>query len=93
MYLKIPRKSSTVQVQVRLATAGRSIQYRGPLLFAPNEPPLAVTQWAGQLHLDEATTSSRYDWLKGIINQGIEATAAFAVEQLVYTEDQLPRLP
>jgi hypothetical protein len=77
----------------RVATAGRSIQYQGPMLFAPDETPLAVTQWAGQLHLDEATTSSRFDWLKGIINQGIEATAAFAVEQLVYTEDQLPRLP
>ena len=63
------------------------------MLFAPDAPPLAVTQWVGHLHLDEATTSTRYDWLKGMINQGIEATAAFAVEQLVYTEDQLPRLP
>ncbi|HEX6555961.1 MAG TPA: hypothetical protein VF026_24600 [Ktedonobacteraceae bacterium] len=77
----------------RVATAGRSIQYRGPLLFAPDESPLAVTQWAGLLHLDEETTSSRYGWLKEIINQGIEATAAIAAEQLVYTEDQLPRLP
>lgn len=76
----------------RAATAGRSIQYRGPMLFAPDEPPLAVTQWAGHLHLDEATTSTRYDWLKGIINQGVEATAAFAAEQLAYAEDQLPRL-
>jgi hypothetical protein len=76
----------------RAATARRSIQYRGPLLFAPDEPPLAVTQWAGHLHLDEATASSRYDWLEEVINQGVEATAAFAVEQLAYTEDQLPGL-
>jgi hypothetical protein len=76
----------------RAATAGRSIQYRGPMLFAPGERPLAVTQWAGHLPLDEATTSTRYDWLKDVINQGVEATAAFAAEQLAYTEDQLPRL-
>ncbi len=74
----------------RVATAGRSIQY--PAFPLAGEPPLAVTQWAGELQLDETTTSSRYDWLRETINRGVEETAAFAVQQLAYSEDHLPRL-
>jgi hypothetical protein len=76
----------------RVATAGRSIQYQGPLFLVPDESALAVTQWTGNLRLNMVTLSLRYDWLKETINQGVEATAVFTVEQSAYTEDQLPSL-
>ena len=75
----------------RAATAGRTIQYQGPLFFQSGEPPLFVGQWVSDLPLDAATTTSRYDWLTETINSGLEETSAFAVQQLAYTEDQLSR--
>jgi hypothetical protein len=74
----------------RVATAGRAIQYQA--FPREGEPPLAVTQWASDLQLDATTTSFRYDWLRETINRGVEATAAFTVQQLAYSEDRLPRL-
>lgn len=75
----------------RVATAGRTIQ-QSPGLFQSAEPPLSVTQWASDLDLNARMAASRYEWLKETINGGIEATATFVRQQLVYTEDQLPRL-
>lgn len=75
----------------RAATAGRTIQYQGPFLFQPDEPPLFVTLWASDLPLDATRLASQYAWLREVINRGIEATAVFTVQQLAYTEDQLPR--
>ena len=75
----------------RAASAGRTIQYQGPLFFQSGEPPLSVRQWVSDLPLDAATTTSRYDWLRETINSGLEETSAFAVQQLAYTEDQLSR--
>ena len=75
----------------RAATAGRSIQYQGPFLFQPDEPPLSVTLWASDLPLDATILASQYDWLREIINSGLEAAAAFTIQQLAYTEEQISR--
>ncbi len=73
----------------RVATAGRIVQYPSPSFSGP---PLSVTQWATDFSLDAIMTASRYDWLRGTINSGVEETAAFAEHQLVYTEDRLRQL-
>jgi hypothetical protein len=74
----------------RAATAGRTIQYQGPIFFQSSELPLSVRQWGSDLPLD-ATTAYRYDWLRETINKGLEEVEAFTVQQLAYTEDQLAR--
>jgi hypothetical protein len=73
----------------RAATAGRTIQYRGPSLFQTDEPPLSITVWASDLPLDAAIQASQYDWLRETINNGLEVASAFTGQQLAYTEDQL----
>ncbi len=75
----------------RAATVGRTIQYPGPFWSQSGEP-LSVRQWASDLLFDATTTASRYDWLRETINSGLEETAVFTVQQLVYTEDQLRQL-
>ncbi len=75
----------------RAATAGRTIQYRGPFLFQLDEPPLSVTLWASDLPLDATIIAFQYNWLKETINSYIEATAVFTTQQLAYTEEQLSR--
>ncbi len=75
----------------RVASIGRTIQEQGPFGFSSNEPPLSVTPWGMDLLLDETTTASRYTWLRETINAALEETAAFAAQQLPYTEDQLAR--
>ena len=72
----------------RAATAGR-IVYLGPLKDGPS---FSVTPWAFDIPLDAMMTASRYDWLRETINSGVEETAAFAEQQLPYTEDQLRQL-
>lgn len=71
----------------RVALAGRTTQY--PFGFPFNEPPLSVKPWGMDLTLDAKTTASRYTWLRETINTALEETAAFAVQQLPYTEGQL----
>jgi len=46
----------------------------------------------GDLLLDATMTVSGYDWLRITINSALEHTAIFAIQQLVYTEDQLRQL-
>ncbi len=76
----------------RVATAGRSIEYRGLHPFQGRGIPVAVTQWASDLSLTTTTTAYRYDWLKETINRGLEETVTFTKQQLPYAEDQLPPL-
>jgi hypothetical protein len=72
----------------RVASAGRTILHQGPFGFPSNEP-LSVTPSGMDLPLNAATTASRYTWLRETINIALEETAAFAAQQLLYTEDQL----
>ncbi|MDQ2716708.1 MAG: hypothetical protein M3Z08_17520 [Chloroflexota bacterium] len=71
----------------RVAFAGRTTQYQ--IGFLPNEPPLSVKPWGMDLTLNAQTTASRYMWLRETMNTALEETAAFAAQQLPYTEDQL----
>lgn len=72
----------------RVATAGRSVQMSSPN-FSLNESPLSVKPWGIDLTLEAKTTASRYTWLRETINTALEETAAFAAQQLSYTEGQL----
>lgn len=74
----------------RVASIGRTIQERGPFgFFSHDEPPLSVTPWGMDLLLDVTTTASRFTWLRETISTALETTAAFATQQLPYTEEQL----
>ncbi len=76
----------------RVASIGRTIQVQGPFgFFSSNEPPVSVEPWGMDFLLDVTTTTSRYTWLRETINTALEMTAAFAAQQLPYTEDQLAR--
>ncbi len=72
----------------RAPTAGRTIQNADPFF---SRPPLAVMPWATDLPLDATTTTSRYTWLRETLNAALEEVAAFAAQQLPYTEDELAR--
>lgn len=73
----------------RVASAGRIAYY---LNSSFSRPSFSVTAWASDLSLDATTTASQYDWLRETINSGVEEIAAFAEQQLAYTEDRLRQL-
>ncbi len=73
----------------RVAVVGRTVQYPG---FSFSGHPMSVSTWGTDLLLDARTTASRYEWLKETVNRGLEETAAFTIQRLAYTEDQLHQL-